>query len=140
MSDAKHGAILHWLANAGMEAVTLCCQEAQLDGALVLDRCLKDAPLAWLVELATHATVHIAADHCEQAGDTRARLRNLASITGRIQLDGGPGEGPTVRYSAPPAREPGPFPLSVVTGPHGTHAERLVVALAALPRALSPAV
>lgn len=142
MSDVHHAAVLQWLATAGLGDVTLSCQESPLDGTIVLDRCLKDVPLAWLVELAEHSTLHIAVDHCEHAAETRHRFHNLASITERILLDGDATQGAQVRYSAPPPRGAGVVPLGgSMDGPRGTHAERLAVALAALrPRERTPTV
>lgn len=135
MTEAKHAAVLRWLAAASLDDVTVSCAESSLPGSVVLDCCLSEAPLAWVAEWATHATVHAAVDHCARPDAARGHLAELSALTPRIRLDGGPGPGQQVRYAAPPARRRGLFGLGAPAdpGPSGTHAQRLAAALAALP-------
>lgn len=135
MSEAKHAAILRWLSVAELDDVAVSCTEATLPGSIVLDRCLSETPLAWLAELATHATVHAAVEYCARTEAARNRLAEVAALTPRIRLDGGPGAGQQVHYSAPPARRRALFGLGAPAGPGpaGTHTQRLAAALAALP-------
>lgn len=134
MSEAAHAAILRWLAASTPARITVSCAEAALPGTVVLDGCLADAPLAWLAELAGHAPVQVAADACATPEATRSRLQELAQLTSRITLDGGPTQAATVRYASPPARRRGLLGLGrTAPGPSGTHQQRLAAALAALP-------
>lgn len=134
MSEAAHAAILRWLAASTPARITVSCAEAALPGTVVLDGCLADAPLAWLAELAGHAPVQVAVGACATAEATRRRLRELADLTSRITLDGGPTAAATVRYSSPPARRRGLLGLGrTAPGPSGTHQQRLAAALAELP-------
>ncbi|MBB1509661.1 4Fe-4S dicluster domain-containing protein [Tessaracoccus sp. MC1756] len=135
MTDAKHAAILRWLAALDAEHVTLACAESPQPGSIVLNACLAEVPLAWVAEVAVHSTVHLAVERCAQADAARSRLAQLADLTPRVLLDGGPSAGPEARYASPPARRRGLFGLGAPAspGPAGTYAERLAAALAALP-------
>ncbi|MBB1509665.1 hypothetical protein [Tessaracoccus sp. MC1756] len=135
MPERKHAAILRWLASSGVTDITLSCQESSLPGSVVLDRCLTEVPFAWLVELAVHCRLHLAVDHCEHSAEATKRFANLAVLTHRIRLDGGPGAGAQVFYASPPATDPDDLPAgaTAVLAPRGTYAERLAVALASLP-------
>ncbi|GAA4889101.1 hypothetical protein GCM10025789_01800 [Tessaracoccus lubricantis] len=135
MSETKHAAILRWVASGRMTDVTLSCEESPLPGAVVLDRCLTEVPFAWLVELAGLARLHLAVDHCAHSWEAAERFADLATLTTRIRLDGGPGTGVQVRYVAPPATDAEELPpgITQILAPRGTYAERLAVALAQLP-------
>lgn len=133
--EARHGLILRWLADAGRDHVVLACAEAEVPGSLVLPCCLAAAPVAWVAELAAHASVHAAVESCASPDAARNHLAELASLTSRVLLDGGPGPGPTVSYLSPPTRRRGLLGLGgpSAAAPVGTHAERLAAALARLP-------
>ena len=134
MSEAGHAAILRWLKASELPDVSVSCAEAALPGTVVVDGCLADVPFAWLAELALHTHIRLAVASCATAEATRSRLSELAHLTSRITLDGGPTDAAAVRYSSPPARRRGLLGLGrAEPGPSGTHQQRLAAALTELP-------
>lgn len=134
MREARHAAILRWLEATSPAEVTASCAEASLPGTLVLDCCLAEAPLAWLAEVALRTPLRVALEGCTTPDAARGHVGEVARLTSRITLDGGPGAGAPVRYAAPPARRRGLLGLGrTAPGPTGTHQQRLAAALAALP-------
>ena len=139
--QARHAAVLRWLAREAPPAITLLCAEADpasLPGTLVqATGCLADVPPAWVAELARHAQVSIHVAGCDADGRTRARLGFLADLTPAITLDAA-ASGPRrlVRYVEPPADRRALLGVRTIAAPapEGTLRQRLVSALRDLPR------